>query len=96
MRDSTPNLRSRGEIYPHRYTDNPKGEWQVKVFAGDGPDGDFLASLELGEGALQPAIAQPGTHSAPSHFTGSSAATAFARRSSAVTSCDFECTARAM
>lgn len=30
------------EIYPHRYTDNPEGEWQVKVFAADVPDGDFL------------------------------------------------------
>jgi hypothetical protein len=29
------------EIYPHRYTDNPEGEWQVKVFFGDSPDGDF-------------------------------------------------------
>ncbi|MBI3477709.1 MAG: hypothetical protein HY010_18400 [Acidobacteria bacterium] len=29
------------EIYPHRYTDDPEGEWQVKVFAGDAPDGDF-------------------------------------------------------
>jgi hypothetical protein len=29
------------EIYPHRYTDNPVGEWQVKVFFGDSPDGDF-------------------------------------------------------
>ena len=29
------------EIYPHRYTDNPEGEWQVKVFAGDSPDGNF-------------------------------------------------------
>jgi hypothetical protein len=29
------------EIYPHRYTDNPEGEWQVKVFAADSPDGDF-------------------------------------------------------
>ena len=29
------------EIYPHRYTDNPKGEWQVKVFAANAPDGDF-------------------------------------------------------
>lgn len=29
------------EIYPHRYTDNPEGEWQVKVFYGDSPDGDF-------------------------------------------------------
>ena len=29
------------EIYPHRYTDNPEGEWQVKVFAGNSPDGDF-------------------------------------------------------
>ena len=29
------------EVYPHRYTDNPEGEWQVKVFAADSPDGDF-------------------------------------------------------
>lgn len=29
------------EIYPHRYTDDPEGEWQVKVFAADTPDGDF-------------------------------------------------------
>lgn len=29
------------EIYPHRYTDNPEGEWQVKVFAADLPDGHF-------------------------------------------------------
>lgn len=29
------------EIYPHRYTDDPEGEWQVKVFAGDTPDGNF-------------------------------------------------------
>lgn len=29
------------EIYPHRYTDNPEGEWQVKVFFADFPDGDF-------------------------------------------------------
>ncbi|HVO60972.1 MAG TPA: hypothetical protein VMT53_08545 [Terriglobales bacterium] len=29
------------EIYPHRYTDNPEGEWQVKVFFADAPDGDF-------------------------------------------------------
>jgi hypothetical protein len=29
------------EIYPHRYTDNPEGEWQVKVFAASSPDGDF-------------------------------------------------------
>jgi len=29
------------EIYPHRYTDAPEGEWQVKVFAADAPDGDF-------------------------------------------------------
>jgi beta-xylosidase len=29
------------EIYPHRYTDNPEGEWQVKVFFADSPDGDF-------------------------------------------------------
>jgi hypothetical protein len=30
------------EIYPHRYTDDPEGEWQVKVFAADAPDGNFL------------------------------------------------------
>jgi hypothetical protein len=29
------------EVYPHRYTDNPEGEWQVKVFASDAPDGEF-------------------------------------------------------
>jgi hypothetical protein len=29
------------EVYPHRYTDNPEGEWQVKVFYSDAPDGDF-------------------------------------------------------
>ena len=31
------------EIYPQRYTDNPEGEWQVKIFAADSPDGDFQA-----------------------------------------------------
>jgi len=29
------------EIYPHRYTDNPEGEWQVKVFWAESPDGNF-------------------------------------------------------
>lgn len=29
------------EIYPHRYTNDPEGEWQVKVFAAAAPDGDF-------------------------------------------------------
>ncbi len=29
------------EVYPHRYSDDPEGEWQVKVFAADSPDGDF-------------------------------------------------------
>ena len=29
------------EIHPHRYTDNPGGEWQVKVFVTDAPDGNF-------------------------------------------------------
>ena len=29
------------EIYPHRYTTDPEGEWQIKVFAADSPDGDF-------------------------------------------------------
>lgn len=34
------------EIYPHRYTDNPAGEWQVKVFAADSPDGRFQPVLD--------------------------------------------------
>jgi hypothetical protein len=29
------------EIYPHRYSDNPEGEWQVKVFYAASPDGAF-------------------------------------------------------
>jgi hypothetical protein len=29
------------EVYPHRYTTDPEGEWQVKVFAADSPDGNF-------------------------------------------------------
>lgn len=29
------------EIYPHRYTTDPEGEWLVKNFAADSPDGDF-------------------------------------------------------
>jgi len=29
------------EIYPHRYSNDPEGEWQVKVFAADAPDGNF-------------------------------------------------------
>jgi len=29
------------EVYPHRYTTDPEGEWQVKVFAATSPDGDF-------------------------------------------------------
>jgi hypothetical protein len=29
------------ETYPHRYTDNPEGEWQIKVFAADSPEGAF-------------------------------------------------------
>ena len=29
------------EIYPHRYTDTPEGEWQVKVFFANSPDGKF-------------------------------------------------------
>lgn len=29
------------EVYPHRYTTDPEGEWQVKVFAASSPDGDF-------------------------------------------------------
>jgi hypothetical protein len=45
----TPGARATGlgiyylatEIYPHRYTDNPEGEWQIKMFAADSPDGNF-------------------------------------------------------
>jgi hypothetical protein len=29
------------EIYPHRYANNPEGEWQVKIFFAGAPDGDF-------------------------------------------------------
>lgn len=29
------------EIFPHRYTTDPEGEWLVKVFAADSADGDF-------------------------------------------------------
>jgi hypothetical protein len=29
------------EIFPHRYTTDPEGEWLVKVFASNSPDGDF-------------------------------------------------------
>jgi hypothetical protein len=29
------------EVYPHRYTNPPQGEWQVKVFSSDSPDGTF-------------------------------------------------------
>ena len=29
------------EIYPARYTSNPEGEWQVKVFVSDSPEGEF-------------------------------------------------------
>ena len=29
------------EIYPHRYSSDSEGEWQVKVFVADSPDGDF-------------------------------------------------------
>ena len=31
------------EIYPHRYANPPQGEWQVKVFAANAPDGSFVA-----------------------------------------------------
>jgi len=34
------------EIYPHRYTTDPEGEWQVKVFASDSPDGNFFSVTE--------------------------------------------------
>jgi hypothetical protein len=29
------------EVYPHRYTADPEGEWQVKIFGADSADGDF-------------------------------------------------------
>ena len=29
------------EIYPHRYTENPEGEWQIEVFWSEAPDGNF-------------------------------------------------------
>jgi hypothetical protein len=29
------------EIYPHRYTTDPEGEWQVQILAADAPDGDY-------------------------------------------------------
>src|ERR1700690_953735 len=29
------------EIYPHRYTTDPEGEWQGRAFAADSPDGNF-------------------------------------------------------
>jgi hypothetical protein len=29
------------EVYPHRYSTDPEGEWQVKVFEASSPDGDF-------------------------------------------------------
>lgn len=30
------------EIYPHRYQNNPEGEWQVKIFSASAPGGNFL------------------------------------------------------
>jgi hypothetical protein len=33
------------EVYPHRYTTDPEGEWQVKVFASRSPDEDFQPVL---------------------------------------------------
>jgi hypothetical protein len=33
------------EVYPHRYTTDPEGEWQVKAFSSDSPDGDFQPVL---------------------------------------------------
>jgi hypothetical protein len=29
------------EVYPHRYTDDPEGEWQVKLFAAEMAEGNF-------------------------------------------------------
>jgi hypothetical protein len=43
------------EIYPHRYATPPQGEWQVKVFYSDAPDGKFLPvegnPVQIGERA---------------------------------------------
>jgi hypothetical protein len=43
------------EIFPHRYSEEPVGEWQVKVFYSDKPDGTFLPTegnpVEIGERA---------------------------------------------
>jgi hypothetical protein len=33
------------EVYPHRYTTDQEGEWQVKVFTADSPDGNFQPVL---------------------------------------------------
>lgn len=33
------------EIYPHRYSDKHEGEWQVRVYFADSPDGDFREVL---------------------------------------------------
>jgi hypothetical protein len=33
------------EVYPHRYTTDQQGEWQVKVFTADSPDGNFQPVL---------------------------------------------------
>jgi len=43
---SAPTYYLATEIYPHRYTDDPEGEWQVKVFAANTPDGDFRPAAE--------------------------------------------------
>jgi len=29
------------EVYPHRYSADPEGEWQVKIFSSNTPDGNF-------------------------------------------------------
>jgi hypothetical protein len=43
------------EIYPHRYAKTAAGEWQVKVFSSDSPDGAFVAvsgnPVQVGERA---------------------------------------------
>ena len=43
---STPIYYLATEIYPHRYTDDPEGEWQVRLFAADAPDGVFQPVAE--------------------------------------------------
>lgn len=56
------------EIHPHRYTDDPEGEWQVKVFAADAPDGNFQSVA--GNSVLQGQRACLFQHVFRNHFYG--------------------------